>query len=461
MTTQIFVATTAFGLVTVVAAIDDGAFAIADRRILVISNNSAEPEVTPGLAEVVGIATLLDRFDDIYDYNEAIAPQHPSLWRPRAVDLPLLERYFTGAWSLSGDLHLIVESIQASPAQTLCQVFHDARIDVYADGLMSYGPTRDRLRIQVASRIERLLHLDLVPGLNPVLLTEFDVPPVLISTESFRKVVATLDNSPALITESGGGQVAVLLGQYLAPASILTEEEEHQLHVKMVRGAVTSGFTRLIFKPHPSAPAQFAQPLIAEAEAMGAQLVVHAQPELVETWFRHESIGLVVGCFSTGLATAAHGYGLPTGRVGTHLLLERLTPYQNSNRVPVTIVDAVIPHVLEVGSRPMTADIDAIVKTVSYCMQPTLYPQLRSAAVQLLGDRYDEVYHYFKRRRLTQLDLPGRLATPVRDVNAPTHPATRLLTRLIGPRRAKRVRGVVDTALVTRRRRPNQTGIRK
>lgn len=459
MTTQIFVSSTAFGLVTVVAAIDDGAFAVADRRILVISNNAAEPELTPDLAKAEGIATLLDRFDDVFDYNEAIA-QHPSLWRPRAVDLPVLERYFAQAWSLGGDLHLIVESIQVSPAQTLCQVFSDARIDVYADGLMSYGPTPDRLAVQVASRIERLLHLDLVPGLHPVLLTEFDVPAVLIATESFRKVVAGLDRSPALITESGAGQVAVLLGQYLAPMSILTEEEELGLHVKMVRGAIAAGFSTLIFKPHPCAPAKFAEPLMAEAAALGAQLVVDAHPELVETWFRHESIGLVVGCFSTGLATAAHGYGLPTGRVGTHLLLERLTPYHNSNRVPLTIVDAVIPHVLEVGSERVTTDVEAIVKTVSYCMQPTLYPQLRSTAVQLLEDRYDEVYHYFKRRRLTLLDLPGQLPPPP-PRRVASHPATQLLIRLVGPKPAKRVRGVVHGALLTRRGRTRQPGIHK
>src|SRR5690348_17927762 len=49
-------------------------------------------------------------------------------------------------------------------------------ITVYADGLMSYGPTRNKLGLLVDSRIDRLLHLDLVPGLRPMLLTEFGVP---------------------------------------------------------------------------------------------------------------------------------------------------------------------------------------------------------------------------------------------------------------------------------------------
>lgn len=58
-----------------------------------------------------------------------------------------------------------------NPAQALCRIFGDARIDVYADGLMSYGPTRTTLPGMVAGRIERLLHLDLVPGVTPLLLS--------------------------------------------------------------------------------------------------------------------------------------------------------------------------------------------------------------------------------------------------------------------------------------------------
>ena len=48
-------------------------------------------------------------------------PQHPSGWQPRAVDLPIWERYFGQRWELGdADLHLVVESIQATPALALC-----------------------------------------------------------------------------------------------------------------------------------------------------------------------------------------------------------------------------------------------------------------------------------------------------------------------------------------------------
>ena len=47
--------------------------------------------------------------------------------------------------------------------------------------------------------------------------------------------------------------------------------------------------------------------------------------------------------------TAHSIYELPIARYGTELLLERLTPYENSNRIPVTIVDALAR---ELGSPP-------------------------------------------------------------------------------------------------------------
>ena len=61
-----------------------------------------------------GIAPLIEAFDDVYSYNDAIAPQHPSVWQPRVEDLPIWERSLRSLWALEGDLHLVVESIQVS-----------------------------------------------------------------------------------------------------------------------------------------------------------------------------------------------------------------------------------------------------------------------------------------------------------------------------------------------------------
>jgi hypothetical protein len=92
--TQIFLASTAFGLATAVAAMEDGAFEPADRRVLVLSNNTELPEASTPLLQVSGVTELCTRFDHVYDYNEAIEPLHPARWQPRSSELPLWERYF-------------------------------------------------------------------------------------------------------------------------------------------------------------------------------------------------------------------------------------------------------------------------------------------------------------------------------------------------------------------------------
>ena len=40
-----------------------------------------------------------------------------------------------------------------------------------------------------------------------------------------------------------------------------------------------------------------------------------------------------MGCFSTALMTAAHLYGLPVARVGTELILERLSRWSVSGEI--------------------------------------------------------------------------------------------------------------------------------
>jgi len=60
MSTQIFAVFTAYGLATISAALADGHFAAAERRILLVSNNTPVPEASTGPTDVDGTADLLD-----------------------------------------------------------------------------------------------------------------------------------------------------------------------------------------------------------------------------------------------------------------------------------------------------------------------------------------------------------------------------------------------------------------
>lgn len=349
-TTRVFYASTLYGAATLAAAIDAGLFPAADRSVLVVSNNAGTPELTPAVHEMPGFEALRDRFGEVLSWNGVIAPFHPGGWVPREDDLPLWERHLRLAWGLGDDtVELVLESIQVSPALTLAEIFTAAPIEVYADGLMSYGPTRNRLDLQVGARVRRLLHLDLVPGLVPLLLTEFGVPSEPVPTPAFQRVLgqltdvagdfATPDPAPAL-----------LLGQYLAALGILTEREEEDLHLRMVRGAVALGHRHVVFKPHPTAPALWSRRLEEEAAALGAELTVLDSPVLAEVLYTRLKPALVVGCFSTALFTASAFFGIPVARTGTDLLLDRLSPFQNSNRVPVTLVHALVPPLDDDGA---------------------------------------------------------------------------------------------------------------
>ncbi|MGW2009289.1 alpha-2,8-polysialyltransferase family protein [Streptomyces nigrescens] len=411
--TQIFMASTLYGAATLAAALDADCFAPADRRLLLLSNNATNPETAASLDTMPGFGRLRGRFDRVLSWNETISPFHPGGWSPRPDDVPLWERHLRLLWGLGDDrVELVVESIQVNPALALAQLFPDAPIDVYADGLMSYGPTRNKLDPLIGTRINRLLHLDLVPGLTPLLLTEFDVEPLTVPTDAFTKVLSELSDASGTLEVPE--EAALLLGQYLSALGILTPEEEEELHVRMVRGAVERGHREIVFKPHPSAPARWSRLLEREAEKLDIALTVLDSPVLAEVLYQRMRPALVVGCFSTALLTADTFYGLPTARTGTGLLLERLTPYQNSNRMPVTIVDALVPDLGDLSERPRahaTAEsVEGLVSAVGYAMQHQIYPQLRPSAERYLAAHLDTyTRRYFKRRRLTALALPGAI----------------------------------------------------
>jgi hypothetical protein len=202
----------------------------------------------------------------------------------------------------------------------------------------------------------------------------------------------------------------------------------------MLRGALALGHTRVVFKPHPSAPARWSRMLEKEAEKLGADLTVLDTPVLAEVLYQRMRPALVVGCFSTALLTASALYGLPVARVGTGSLLDRLAPYENSNRVPVTIVDALLPDLSDsaavTGQRPGmdVADLTKLLRAVGFAMQPKIYPDLRPAAESYLTHQLTQhTWRYFKRKRLTSLALPG--AVPAQLAFIPRNATVRRVAR--------------------------------
>lgn len=421
---ELFVVSTLYQCVSLAAAIDDAVLPeTGQERILVLTNNAMIPEVTVPFHESPGFAEAASRFDRVVDLSSLLWPRRPGQFSPREQDLDLWQKLLRSEWELGSEpVHLFVESIQVDPAIALARIFAGARVSVHSDGLMSYGPTRNPVPLAVAQRLDSLLYVDLVPGLQPQLLREHQPNLLPVDPASLRRAMEELDRSlPPLTLPSADHQkapagTALLLGQYLADLGILSAEEEVALHRQMIQKAKDQGILHCVFKPHPSAGPGAVRSVEAAAQQLGVQLDILESSAPAEVVMQRLQPKLVVSCFSTALMTAKYLFNIDAAAVGTTLLLERLSPYENSNRVPVTIVDAVLERNIlapdqDGADTPAARRLQPLVEAVSYCMQADTLAAVRPSAETYLHSIQDAPeMRYFKRRRLTKLELPGGLA---------------------------------------------------
>ena len=410
---QLCVASTLYGVATLAAAIDAGQLGTPARRVLLVSNNALHPESQPGPQEQPGFAALARRFDAVESWNTTIAPFHPGQWRPQPADAPLWERLLRSTWGLGDQpLALVLESIQAPPATALAAVFAEAPVTIYSDGLMVYGPTRTPLLPQVSERLAGLLYVELIPGLQPLLASEYGIPSTPIEDAAI--IAALAEASEATRLDPGlptGG--ALIVGQYLAALGLTTADQERQLYTDLVGDAVALGHRTVVFKPHPTAPQTWSRELADAARAAGADLTVLTTPALAEAVIRRQRPDAVLGCFSTALLTASTLYRTPVAHRGTDLVLDQLVPYPNSNRIPAVLVQALVADLAR-GEAPRPALpsgaaeqwLQLLVQTVGYCMQPRL-DDLREIAVRELREHPQRYARLVPQQRLLRLALPG------------------------------------------------------
>lgn len=458
---QIFLASTFFQVVSLAAAIDAGTTDVpaypaavlapeslpaagVTERILLTSNHAQALELTTRLQDNRALAPALRRFDRVVDLNDTLHPQHPTSWRPAHEDLPLLEEALRTRWGLGdGTVELVVESPQVNPAIALGRVFRSAFIRVHSDGLMSYGPTRSTIPLANGQRMTALHHLPLVEGLTPRLLVEYGIAPRPTPLRAFTAVVDEIAADQAdllapLLDDLDGATTGLAFGQYLAALGLMTEDEESALHRRMVLTAAERGLAALAFKPHPAAPPSRLDDIASAAREAGIRLRVLDTPVFAEAIVARLRPAVVIGSFSTALATARAAYGIPIAVLGTGPLLETIAPYQNSNRVPVTIMH----ELAAVGpAAPLTAqqsgDLQVLVDTVSYCMQPSRLAAFRDRASAFLDSPAGPAHRlHFKRRRLTRLGLPGALpkSRSPRTVAARAARTAATFTRIYGER---------------------------
>ncbi len=409
--TQILVASSLFQAMSLAAGIKSGALGDSDRRLMVIAHDVEIPEVSDPITDSPAFGAIAPLIDEVVLWNDIIAPRHPGGWCPREDEAAVIGRLLARLWGITPAKisQLVVQSPAVSPAQAFSTIFPDAPITVYSEGLMSYGPTRSRLPQSMYERITELIHVDLLPGISPLMLSEYDVPSRVIPLDAFAATLQMVAEASAEELASCTAPItAVFLGQYLAALGILSDFEELSLHISMLREIASVGHQQVAFKPHPQAPPGSTARLLAQARDLGVSLTILG-PELpAEIWLEKLRPELVLGCFSTALVTGRQLYGLNTRRIGTELVLERLTPYQNSNRLPLVVVDALIPGPEGPAESPLEFPLGELLATVGYSMQNTSNPKLRRRSVDFLQQYLSpQIAHYFEPARLAKQGLPG------------------------------------------------------
>ncbi|MFC4138197.1 MULTISPECIES: polysialyltransferase family glycosyltransferase [unclassified Microbacterium] len=404
---QVFALHSGYGLMTAAAAIDGGLLGDAE-RLFVPMNTAKIPETAIDLATTPRFRTLRSRFDRIEPLNPLIDPRHPTSWRPHDQDLPMLERLFRRAWALGDDdIELYAQSPQIAPALTLMTLFRDARLGVIGDGLMTYSPIRSRLPRQVTERVTRVVHPDVVPGVEPLVFAETGAERMPVPAAVFGDALGEVgDAAPDAALDAlaaDGRRTALVLGQYLSALRLVSAAEESAMQVAMIDRAASAGAERIVFKPHPSAAPGLVDALAARAADRGVGFAVYDGDQPAEYVAQRLDATDVVAGFSTALPTLRALSGVRTHAVGTGTVLSRLAPYENSNRMPATIVDA-----LERDAFTAPGSLQRLVDAVGYAMQPEIMAHLRSEAVSWAASVPASVRErYVQAERLRVLDLPG------------------------------------------------------
>ncbi|MGW8482623.1 polysialyltransferase family glycosyltransferase [Microbacterium sp. NPDC055903] len=404
--TGLFVLHSAYGLVTAAAAIDARMLGEGGERVLVPVNSARVPETAIGIDVQANLATLRARFDRVESLDALLTPRHPSSWAPDDAELPVLRRLLARAWNLDDDIELYVQSPQVAPAKTLMSLFPDARITVIGDGLMTYSPIRVALPRSVVERVGRVVYADVVPGVEPVLFGESGAERVPVPPAAFRAALAETDTQDAALEElTDGTPTALVLGQYLSALGLVSPAEELSMQAEMVDRALRWNPGRIVFKPHPAAPPAMADAVRERARRNRVSFAQYAgvlPAELVAD--RLDAVGVVAG-FSTALPTIRTLSGRPIGSAGLATVLARLAPFENSNRIPAAIVDAITRE-----DSPYTdpARLQLLVDAVGYAMQPEIAAHLRPRAERFLTEAdAGERERYVGARRLAELRLPG------------------------------------------------------
>jgi hypothetical protein len=409
--TQICVVSTLLGGMTAAAAMESGALAnvTGGERLLLVTNPSHSPELVAAWHEAPAARGIVGRFDRIIRLDSDLYPFHPSMWTPRDEDLPLLGRLFRSRWGIGDtDVELVVDALLTPPASALARVFYEAPLTLLSEGLTSYAPVREHQPLHIAQRLGDFLYLDVIEGLTPILRSGAHPRLVPVATTAFARVVAEAQRAAqdsADLPDYRDRPTTLVLGQHFDGRGAVGFAEETRLYARLIDAAVEQGAERIVFKPHPLSTPARVEALTHAVATDHAEFTVLADAIPSEAIASTSAIEAIASCYSTGLMTAQRLYGVPALSVGCDELLRQIVPFRASDRIPITIIDALTrpdsPY-----REPMR--LQGLLESVAYCMHPGALPDLHDTAVAFLGALTDaERRRYVSHVHTGILDLPA------------------------------------------------------
>lgn len=305
-------------------------------------------------------------------------------------------------------VELVVGSSSVDAGRALTRRLVEVAVTLVAVDGAAYGPTPDPVRGRFARLTGRVVHLDLVPGLTPLLLAERRVPTTPVPLDALRAVTDRLP-APGRVVDP----TTLVLGRAGLWDGALDAERRTALLAAMVQRSAEAGHSRIVLLADPGSRPHVRRQLEKAAKQVRADLTVVDDGTPAEQWLTTGAIRLVVGSAAPDLLLAQAVYGVRAAQLDTDVVLKRLTPFSDPRRVPASLVQALVPDLRSwtsspEGEAPPSVDLPGLVTSVAYAMQPDLLAGHRTAVIDHLGSVKDETRRrYVRRRRLGELRLPG------------------------------------------------------
>lgn len=355
----------AAALLVVAAALRSGTVAPAERVVLVTTSRAGVPEAARDLRTTTGWELLTAQVDEVRSYDALVTPYHPLAWTPVAEDevaawrARLSEHLGLG----DGPVRLLLHDLHLSPARSLAVAFPAAPIEVYVDDLAAWAPTPVVLEDEVATRVQRLVHLDLWPGVAPRLLAETGRGTTALDPGELRALAREL---PA--PEHGGDEgtrFAVVVEEDLQGYG-LSEDEAAELARRQVALARAHGADRVVVVHDPVPVLGTESDLLAEA---GAEELDGAAVALATVLALDP---VVVIASSSALLSLGRR---PAVAVQPEDVLRRLRPWGHPARVPLVLT--ALRHGRYADNDPAQAEAtQQLVDALSHAVQPVLHAGL-------------------------------------------------------------------------------------